>query len=199
VTDRYTGEVPQIGDRTNSIAEHCFGGFFSAKMKRSKSKSAFNYTLLALIGGVFVLGVGIGIAFSSTTNVNAQNVASREFLDRSVANPELCVQYGASAMVVQSYAYITLNPFNVYISQPSMQPGCVIRNANWSVLERLKAVSSQEVRDCRNRLNTFGFIGDINNNPKVQCIYQNDSEDNGFLLEPGGGGVGNPAPESDRF
>lgn len=165
----------------------------------SKAKSALNYTLLAIIGGVFILGVGIGIAFSSTTNVNAQNVASREFLDRSVANPELCVQYGASAMVVESYAYITMNPFNVYVSQPSMHPGCVIRNTNWSVLERMNVVSSEAVRNCRNRLNTFGFMGDINNDPKVQCIYQNQADDNNFLVPDGGTGVGKKAPESNRF
>ncbi|MDC0835867.1 hypothetical protein CKA32_000215 [Geitlerinema sp. FC II] len=166
-------------------------------MKR-KSTSAFNYTLLALIGGVFVLGVGVGIAFSSTTNVNAQNVASREFLDRSAPNPEVCVQYGASAMVVESRAYVTLNPFNVYMAQPSMEPGCVVRSNNWSVLERMKAVTSEEVRDCKNRLNTFGFTGDLNNNPRVQCIYQNNSDDNRFLVEPGAG-VNKPAPESERF
>ncbi|USR92190.1 DUF3172 domain-containing protein [Phormidium yuhuli AB48] len=171
-------------------------------MKRSratsKAKSAFNYTLLALIGGVFILGIGIGIAFSSTTTVNAQNVASREVLDRSVANPEFCVKYGASAMVVESYSYITLNPFNVYVSQPRMHPGCVVRNTNWSILERMNVVSSDEVRNCRNRLNTFGFMGDINDNPTVQCIYQNQAQDNNFLRQPGSG-VTNKAPESNRF
>ncbi|MDE5116315.1 MAG: DUF3172 domain-containing protein, partial [Trichodesmium sp. St2_bin2_1] len=62
--------------------------------------SRFNYATLAILGGVFVLGIGIGIAFSSTANFTPQNMASSEFIDRSVPNPEICVQFGASAMVM---------------------------------------------------------------------------------------------------
>lgn len=84
-----------------------------------------NYALVALIGGIFVLGIGVGIGLSSTTTVNPENVVSRDFIDRSAPNPEICVQYGASAMVTDMRVFVTLSPFSVYVTQPTMQPGCV--------------------------------------------------------------------------
>jgi len=162
-----------------------------------KGGSSMNPLMLALFGGIFILGIGVGIAFSSTATVSERNVANREFLDRNAPNPEVCVQYGASAMVVESRSYVTLNPFNVYISQPRIVPGCVMRSNNWSVLERAKAVTPEEVRDCKNRLNTFGFTGKLEDDPLVQCIYQNDGEDNQFRSNPG---VSAPAPDGgERF
>lgn len=154
-----------------------------------------NPLTLALFGGIFILGIGVGIAFSSTATVSERNVANREFLDRNAPNPDICVQYGASAMVVESRAYVTLNPFNVYMSQPSIVPGCVMRSNNWSVLERAKVVTTEEVRDCKNRLNTFGFTGNLEDNPTIQCIYQNNGADNQFRNNPG---VAAPAPETDE-
>jgi len=154
-----------------------------------------NPLTLALFGGIFILGIGVGIAFSSTATVSERNVANREFLDRNAPNPDICVQYGASAMVVESRAYVTLNPFNVYMSQPSIVPGCVMRSNNWSVLERAKVVTTEEVRDCKNRLNTFGFTGNLEENPTIQCIYQNNGADNQFRSNPG---VAAPAPETDE-
>jgi Protein of unknown function (DUF3172) len=35
-------------------------------------------------------------------DIDPQNVASRDFIDRAAPNPELCVQYGASAMVMDA-------------------------------------------------------------------------------------------------
>ncbi|MGK7946142.1 MAG: DUF3172 domain-containing protein, partial [Microcystaceae cyanobacterium] len=51
-----------------------------------------NYGTIALIGGIFVLGIGVGIGFSSTASFSPQNVASREVIDRSAPNAELCAQ-----------------------------------------------------------------------------------------------------------
>ncbi|MGD1902123.1 MAG: DUF3172 domain-containing protein [Geitlerinemataceae cyanobacterium] len=164
--------------------------------KSGGKSGGMNPLMLALFGGIFILGIGVGIAFSSTATVSERNVANREFLDRNAPNPEVCVQFGASAMVVESRSYVTLNPFNVYISQPRIVPGCVMRSNNWSVLERAKAVTPEEVRDCKNRLNTFGFTGNLEDDPLVQCIYQNDGEDNQFRNNPG---VSAPAPEGERF
>jgi hypothetical protein len=98
-------------------------------------------------------------------------------------------------------AFVTLNPFNVYVSQPVMQPGCVLRSTNWSILEQRKLVNSDQVRDCRQRLNTFGFIGDLTrptDNPEISCIYQNDAAKNLFLNQPGFGSSNTP-PETERF
>ncbi|MBE9125960.1 MULTISPECIES: DUF3172 domain-containing protein [unclassified Coleofasciculus] len=158
--------------------------------------SIFNATILAILGGIFVLGVGVGIAFSSTASLNPENVASREVIDRSAPNPELCIQYGASAMVTDMRVFLTLNPFNVYVTQPSMRPGCVLRRNNWAILEKQKLVSSKQVSECKNRMNTFGFTGPLEAEPKIDCIYQNDGASNFFLNQPGSVG---PKPETDKF
>lgn len=156
--------------------------------------SAFNYTSLAIIAGVFILGIGVGIAFSSTATFDPNNVASREFIDRSAPNAEVCVQYGASAIVTDTRVFVTLNPFSVYISQPRMQPGCVLRTNNWSILEQKKLVTSDQVRDCKNRMNTFGYTGALENSPDIDCVYRNDPDKNGFS-QPGAA----PAPEGGQF
>lgn len=165
--------------------------------RKSTSSGFFNSTVLAILAGVFILGVGIGIAFSSTATLTPTNVASREFIDRSAPNADLCVQYGASAIVTDTRVFVTLNPFNVYVTQPKMQPGCVMRTNNWSILEQRKAVTGEDVRECKNRMNTFGYTGDLGDKPEVDCIYQNDAEKNRFLNQPGT--IGAPAPETNQF
>ncbi|MDM9586079.1 MULTISPECIES: DUF3172 domain-containing protein [unclassified Nostoc] len=157
----------------------------------------FNFTTIAIMGGVLILGIGIGIAFSSTATLSSSNVASRDFIDTKAPNPEICVQYGASAMVMDARLFVTLNPFNVYVAQPNMRPGCVIRQNNWALLENRKLVTSDQVRDCKNRLNTFGFTGNLDSDkPDIRCIYQNEAAQNFFNAQPGA--VGTPQ-ETDRF
>ncbi|WP_224085498.1 DUF3172 domain-containing protein [Nostoc sp. MS1] len=159
--------------------------------------SMFNLFTIAILGGVFVLGIGIGIAFSSTTTLSPSNVASREFIDTKAPNPEICVQYGASAMVMDARLFVTLNPFNVYVAQPSMRPGCVLRQNNWALLEQRKLVTSEQVRECKNRLNTFGFTGNLDSEkPDIRCIYQNESAQNFFMSQPGAVA---PSQETERF
>ncbi|WP_427161479.1 DUF3172 domain-containing protein [Aliinostoc sp. HNIBRCY26] len=158
--------------------------------------SMFNFTTIAILAGVFVLGIGIGIAFSSTATFTPSNVASRDFIDTKAPNPEICVQYGASAMVMDARLFVTLNPFNVYVSQPSMRPGCVIRQNNWAILEQRKLVSSDQVRECKNRLNTFGFTGTLDEKPDIRCIYQNEAGQNFFLSQPG---AVEQTQETERF
>lgn len=165
--------------------------------KPNPAKSpVFNLTTIAILAGVFILGIGIGIAFSSTATLDPKNVASREFIDRTAPSPEICVQYGASAMVMDTRLFVSLNPFNVYIAQPSMRPGCVLRSNTWAVLEQRKLVSQDQVRDCKNRLNTFGFTGDLGNSPQIDCVYQNDAAKNYYLTQPGAVA---PAQETERF
>ena len=157
------------GDREGrSSASRSIGGYF-------------NYTSIALFCAIFVLGVGVGIGFSSTVTTDATNVANREFIDRSAPNAELCMQYGASAMVTDLRVFLTLNPFNVYVTQPNMRPGCVMRQNNWSILEQQGLVNSEQVRDCKRRMNTFGFTGPLEGSPEINCIYQNNTAGNLFL------------------
>jgi hypothetical protein len=160
------------------------------------SSSMFNATTAAILGGVFILGIGIGIAFSSVTNTNEGQVATREEIERAAPNPELCIQFGASAVVIDTRAYLTLNPFTVHISQPKMQPGCVLRSTNFSILEQRKLVNSEQVRDCRNSMNTFGFTGNLESSPQINCVYQSKGQENLFLNRPG---AGTAPPETSKF
>lgn len=169
----------------------------STSNKSGGNKLPFNYATIAILGGIFILGIGVGIGFSSTATFTPSNVASRDFIDRAAPNPELCVQFGASAMVMDTRVYVTLNPFNVYVSQPAMRPGCVLRSNNWSILEQRRLVTSEQVRDCKNRMNTFGFTGTLDGQPDIRCIYQNDAAQNLFLNQPG---LAPPiAPENENF
>lgn len=158
-----------------------------------------NYGNLAVIGGMLVLGIGIGIAITSTTTFTPENVASSQFIDRSAPSTETCIKFGASAMVTDLRVFVTLNPFNVYVTQPRMQPGCVMRRSNWVILKQRDLISSDQERDCKQRMNTFGFTGDLENEPTVDCVYQNNSAENLFLNQPGGVVPPVVRPESDNF
>ncbi len=153
-------------------------------------------TFWAIIGTVFIVGIGLGMTFSSATNLNTENVTSTVAIDRSVPNPEFCAQYGASAVVTDMRVYMSLSPFSVYVTQPRMEPGCVMRRTNWSVLEDQNLVSREQVRDCKNRMNTFAFTGKLENSPEINCVYQNDSAGK-FFRGQDGGFV--PSPERDDF
>jgi len=52
------------------------------------------------------------------------------------------------------------------------------------------------VRDCKRRMNTFGFTGDLNSKPEIECIYQNEAAGNLFLNQPGSVG---PKSETNNF
>jgi hypothetical protein len=171
-------------------------GRSNSSSKKSPGGGKFDYTKIALVGGIFILGIGVGIAFSSTASFDPENVASREVIDRSAPNAELCIQYGASAVVSDLRVFVTFNPFNVYVTQPMMQPGCVLRRNNWSLLEQQKLVTSQQVNECKNRMNTFGFTGPLEGKPKIDCIYQNEAAGNLFTNKPGAVG---PAPQTEGF
>lgn len=158
--------------------------------------SLLSATSAAVLAGVLVLGIAIGLAFSSVSTSGAGKIVTQSDLDSRAPNPEVCVQFGSSAMVMDMRMFITLNPINFFVSQPIAQPGCVLRSNNWSVLEQRNLVNSQQVRECKQRMNTFGFTGRLESSPKVDCIYQNDAAQNLFLDR---GINGTTKPENDRF
>ena len=165
---------------------------------KNSSDSWFDSQKIAIISAVLIIGIGVGAFFGYSANFSSESVASRVVIEESVANPEVCAQYGAGAIAVDLRAFVTLNPFKVFISQPLMQPGCVLRSNNWAVLESRGLLDSQESRECKRRMNTFGYTGDIeqsSSEPKIDCVYENDSARNLFL-ENGGRGA---SRESDRF
>lgn len=164
--------------------------------KPPQGNNLLNATSIAIIASVFILGIVVGIALNFGTTSNPASIESRLQIDEQAPNPEVCQQFGASAMVTNMRVFITLSPFNVYVTQPTMLPGCVMRRNNWTILEQRKLVNSQQVNECKNRMNTFGYTGTLEGSPKIECIYQNDAAGNLFLNKPGAAGA---QPESDNF
>ena len=162
-----------------------------------EKKNPFDVAKIAILGTVFVVGLVIGLSFAqSSGSGNLATVDSSLQIDRKAPSPEICQQFGASAIVTDMRVFLTLNPFSVYLTQHQMQPGCVLRRTNWSILEQQKLVSSEQVKDCKRRMNTFGFIGPLEGKPRIDCIYQNDAAGNLFLNQNGQSGA---LPESDNF
>ena len=147
----------------------------------SEQKINFSTGTIAVLAGVLILGVGIGSAITSTTDGGQGNIASQQQLDMAVPDPEFCRQWGASAFVIDVEMYTTLNPSTSFVTQPALQPGCVIRRENWTVLQKQGAISNEDVRECKQRMNTFAYIGSIRDRPIVKCVSQTDLKDNKFI------------------
>ncbi|MEO0408898.1 MAG: DUF3172 domain-containing protein, partial [Cyanobacteria bacterium P01_A01_bin.135] len=62
-----------------------------------KSGSIWSSTTLAILGAALVIGIAMGALFGSSVNFSDETVATRVAIDESVANPEICAQYGAGA------------------------------------------------------------------------------------------------------
>ena len=162
----------------------------------------FNVSTVAVLAGVLVLGIGIGTAVSSNTAGNQGNIASSQQLDMAVPDPEFCKQWGASAFVMDIELYTTMNPSSSFVTQPTLQPGCVIRRENWAVLQKQGAVTAEQMRECKQRMNTFAYIGSIRDKPIVRRVYQTDISGNRFQT-PGVAGAADDSvgltPEGDQF
>ncbi|MFM7237934.1 MAG: DUF3172 domain-containing protein [Cyanobium sp.] len=162
----------------------------------------FNVATAALLAGVLVVGIGIGSAVTSTTQGNQGNIASSQQLDMAVPDPEFCKQWGASAFVMDIELYTTMNPSSSFVTQPTLQPGCVIRRENWAVLQKQGAVTAEQMRECKQRMNTFAYIGSVRDKPVVRCVYQTDISGNKFQV-PGVAGAADDSvgvtPEGDQF
>ena len=161
---------------------------------------SFSTLTVAVLAGVLVVGIGIGSAVTSTTQGDQGNIASSQQLDMAVPDPEFCRQWGASAFVMDIEMYTTLNPSSSFVTQPTLQPGCVIRRENWSVLRKEGAITAEQERECKQRMNTFAYIGSVRDKPVVRCVYQTDISQNRFLTRGVAGAeesIGNT--EADQF
>jgi hypothetical protein len=163
---------------------------------------ALNMGSIAILAGVLVVGIGIGSAVTSTTQGNQGNIASSQQLDMAVPDPEFCRQWGASAFVMDIELYTTMNPSSSFVTQPTLQPGCVIRRENWAVLQKEGAVTAEQMRQCKQRMNTFAYIGSVRDKPVVRCVYQTDITGNKFLVRGAAGAADDTVgvtPEADQF
>ena len=160
---------------------------------------SLNVGTVAVLAGVLVVGIGIGSAVTSTTVGNQGNIASSQQLDMAVPDPEFCRQWGASAFVMDVELYTTMNPSSSFVTQPALKPGCVIRRENWSVLQKEGAVTAEQMRQCKQRMNTFAYIGSIKDKPIVRCVYQTDTTENKFITKGVADDTVGITPEADQF
>ncbi|MBD1850117.1 DUF3172 domain-containing protein [Cyanobacteria bacterium FACHB-502] len=159
---------------------------------------ALTYTTAAILATVFIVGIGLGMFFGSyTPSSNLSSVATRVDIEQASPNPEICLQYGASAVTVDLRAFMTLNPFSVFVTQPRMVPGCVMRSSNWNILQSRNLINGEQMAECRRRMNTFAYTGDIDKadgSARIDCVYQNDAAGN--LFRQAGSST---SPENDRL
>ena len=155
-------------------SERDYGRGYAAPQASQPGGFSFSTLTVAVLAGVLVVGIGIGSAVTSTTQGDQGNIASSQQLDMAVPDPEFCRQWGASAFVMDIEMYTTLNPSSSFVTQPTLQPGCVIRRENWSVLRKEGAITAEQERDCKQRMNTFAYIGSVRDKPVVRCVYQTD-------------------------
>ncbi|AAP99215.1 hypothetical protein EV11_1321 [Prochlorococcus sp. SS52] len=174
----------RYGRNTGRSNRSSFGNLTASQSgSLGQENITMNTGTIAILAGVLVLGVGIGSAITSTTQGGEGNIASQQQLDMAVPDPEFCRQWGASAFVIDIEMYTTLNPSTSFVTQPALQPGCVIRRENWSLLQKQGAITNEDVRECKQRMNTFAYIGSIRDNPIVRCVYQADVKDNKFIIK----------------
>lgn len=160
---------------------------------------AFNPATLAVLAGVLIVGIGIGTGLSSTTQGDQGNIASSQQLDMAVPDPEFCRQWGASAFVMDIELYTTMNPSSSFVTQPALKPGCVIRRENWSVLQKEGAITAEQMRQCKQRMNTFAYVGSVKDKPIVRCVYQTDISENKFITKGVADDAAGVTPEAGQF
>jgi len=152
----------------------------------------------ALLAGVFVLGIGTGVTVDSQINTSPKDLASRDAIDQAAPNARLCSSYGASAMAFDQRVFVSFNPFNVYVAQADVKPACVLRQSNVvSVLQDKGLINDQEIRACKQNMNTWAFVGDLNDYPQLSCVYRSEDAQNEFLSNPKYG-IGEDVWDDDR-
>ena len=204
---RYSEDAYERGGRRNEPRRPAGGGNKGGpggsgpggSGPRGTGPFQFNVGTLAILAGVLVVGIGIGTAISSTTQGDQGNIASSQQLDMAVPDPEFCRQWGASAFVMDVELYTTMNPSSSFVTQPELKAGCVIRRENWSVLQKEGAVTNEQMRQCKQRMNTFAYIGSIKDKPIVRCVYQTDISQNKFLTKGVADDTVGITPEADQF
>ena len=188
---RVVDDLGNYQDRTGLDVPSSYGRRDGWRLPTSVSKS--------LLAGVFVLGIGLGVTVDSQVNTNPKDLASRDAIDNAAPNPNLCATLGASAMAFDQRVFVSFNPFNVYVSQADVKPACVLREAN--VVPILKArglINDDEVRSCKQNMNTWAFVGSLDDTPQLSCVYKSQDAQNEFLSNPKVG-IGEDYLDDDRM
>lgn len=205
--DPYVGRDGYDGGRRDWETEESRGGRGPGRPggggagggKGGSGGIAFTPATLAVLAGVLIVGIGIGTGLSSTTQGDQGNIASSQQLDMAVPDPEFCRQWGASAFVMDIELYTTMNPSSSFVTQPALKPGCVIRRENWSVLQKEGAITAEQMRQCKQRMNTFAYVGSVKDKPIVRCVYQTDISENKFITKGVADDAAGVTPEAGQF
>lgn len=187
---RRRDDLGNFRERRGLNVPSSFGRRDGWRLPESVSKS--------LLAGVFVLGVGLGVTVDSQVNTNPKDLASRDAIDNAAPNPTLCAKLGASAMAFDERVFVTFNPFNIYVSQADVKPACVLREANVvPVLKEQGLITDAEVRSCKQNMNTWAFVGSLEDTPQLSCVYKSQDAQNEFLSNPKIG-IGEDYLDDDR-
>ena len=152
----------------------------------------------SLLAGIFVLGIGLGVTIDSAINTNPKDLASRDAVDQAAPNARLCAEMGSSAMAFDQRVFVSFNPFNVYVAQADVKPACVLRQANIvPILRDRNLINNKEVASCKMNMNTWAFVGDLNDQPQLSCVYKSEDAQNEFLSNPKFG-IGEDYLDDDR-
>lgn len=152
----------------------------------------------ALLAGVFVLGIGLGVTVDSAINTNPKDLASRDAVDQAAPNAQLCAEMGASAMAFDQRVFVSFNPFNVYVAQADVKPACVLRPSNVvPILKDRNLINDKEVFSCKANMNTWAFVGNLDDQPQLSCVYKSEDAQNEFLSNPKFG-IGEDYLDDDR-
>jgi len=152
----------------------------------------------SLLAGIFILGVGLGVTVDSAINTNPKDLASRDAIDQAAPNSKLCADMGASAMAFDQRVFVSFNPFNVYVAQADVKPACVLRPSNVvPILKGKNLINDKEVFACKSNMNTWAFVGDLDNTPQLSCVYKSEDAQNEFLSNPKFG-IGEDYLDDDR-
>lgn len=125
----------------------------------------------------FAAGFALALALQFSTTVDDKSLANVQALDRQLENPDVCLSYGAGAMVLDQRIFMSLNPLKVYVAPTSVKSGCVLRMSNWRVLQKEDLISEDDMKNCKMAFNTFAFTGDLRGSdgkPEVACVYESD-------------------------
>lgn len=45
-------------------------------------------------------------------------------------------------------------------------------------------MTREEAESCKRGMNTFAFVGDLNEAPEVSCVYHSEQAENQYLINP---------------
>ena len=173
---------------------------FSSNNNNSKNSWRLPESLsTSLFAGVFLLGIGTGVTVDSAINTNPKDLASRDAIDRQAPNPTLCTAYGASAMAFDQRVFVSFNPFNVYVAQADVKPACVLRPENVAPVlkQQTGLLNEREIQSCKKNMNTWAFVGDLQDMPQLSCVYKSEDAQNEFVSNPKLG-IGEDVWDDDR-